>query len=407
MTVLEPEATEIRLGPLHGAGALVAASCPFAIAGFGILELPVRWAHDSGVSSSVTGIVLATFGFAYGCAQIPSGLLADRLGPVRTLRIAVVGCVLGWPLTLPHAWPIIAAGRVVFGFSIGLTFSAGLMLLRRRVHPTRLKTALAVFSTSWAVGMVCAAVFARSMLAAGLFLAVAAVVSWAALGHSGRTPREEEEVTASRLSLWPIRASWTVGAKVMLIVIPAGLLGQISLVTWGPRAASGEASISVVAVGLTVAAGIAAGSFIGSAIADVTWGFAAVALSPVLTGVILCVFAFAGGSEWLRLLTIGGATASSLINFSPGMARIFRETPLALQAGTTSLINQAGWLISALGPALLGIAATGSRPPRAAWCVVAGITAAAGGVAYAIDRTGGAVTGPRFMARLRQENQTR
>src|SRR5206468_3786161 len=106
------------------------------------------------------------------------------------------------------------------------------------------------------------------------------------------------------------------------------------------------------------------------------------------TGALLCAFAVAGGSNELRLVAILLTVTASLINFSPGMARVFSETPVELQPMATAVINQAGWLGSALAPIVLGLAATGSEPPAAAWLAVGGALGATGVAALAINARG-------------------
>jgi MFS family permease len=373
------------------AAVVVAASIPFAIAGFGILELPVRWAETSPYSSVVTGIILAAFGLGYGLSQIPSGLLTDRLGAVRTLRLALLGCVVGWPLSLVDAWPIVGLGRFVYGFGIGLTFSAGLMIIRSSVRENRRPQAIAVYGSSWAVGLVFAAFFAESELVSGLVLAAAVVLGYFRLAtlHSPAAEPTPERVSPEQPRRSWTGAYWTTGAAVMCLVVPAGLLGQVALVTWAPRTVTGETGISVAAVGLAVAVGLVAGNIIGRSIARLAYTDTIVAASPILTGSLVAVFAFAGGSAALRLAAVTAASTASLINFPPGMARIFRDTPAHLQAGTTALVNQLGWIASALGPILLGLAAAQAEAPsRLAWLAVGCLCAAAGVAALAVNRAG-------------------
>jgi MFS family permease len=368
---------------LRDAKVVVAASVPFALAGFGILELPIRWASQSRFSGAQIGLTLAAYGFGYGLAQIPSGLLTDRLGAAATLRLSLLGGVLGWPLTLTPWWPMVGLGRVVYGFGIGLSFSAGLMLLRSHIGETRHARAVAAFASAWGVGLVAASVLGRSEVASGTLIAVAVGVGFVLLAiHSAS---EVRVVLSAAPGVRSVRGHWSDAAKVMLFVSPAGILGQVSLVTWGPRAAGARPGASVAAVGLVVAAGLALGSFIGSAISASARSNTIVALSPILTGALLVVFAFVGASQPLRLLAIGAASTVSLINFAPGMARIFRETPNEFQAATTAIINQVGWLGSAVGPIVLGLGAHRTQPSRFAWSAVAALIAAAGVAAYTLD----------------------
>ena len=383
----EPAGRDLR----RDAAVVAATAIPFAIAGFGILELPVRWAETSPYSSALTGLILAAFGLGYGLSQIPSGLLTDRLGAVRTLRLALLGCVVGWPLSLVDAWPVVALGRLVYGFGIGLTFSAGLMLIRSHVRELRRARAIAFYGSSWAVGLVFAAFVAESELISGLVLASAIVFGYlrlASLPPPTDKPALEPVASKEAKRSWT-GAYWTTGAAVMCLVVPAGLLGQVALVTWAPRTVTGETGIGVAAVGLAVAVGLVAGNMIGRGVARLASTDTIVAASPILTGSLVAVFAFAGDSAVLRLAAVTAASTASLINFPPGMARIFRDTPAHLQAGTTALVNQLGWIASALGPILLGLAAMqADAPSRGAWIAVGCLCAAAGVAALAVNRAG-------------------
>ena len=163
-------------------------------------------------------------------------------------------------------------------------------------------------------------------------------------------------------------------------------MGQVALTTWGPRAANAGADVGVAAVGIVVAVGLTGGSFIGSSISGRRSAGTIVALSPVITGAMLAWFAFAGDSQATTLLVICFTSTASLINFAPGMARIFREIPRATQAMTTGVINGVGWIASAASPIILGLLTTGSAPSQAAWLTLAGISCVAGLAAFAVDQ---------------------
>lgn len=364
---------------------VAAASVPFLVGGFAILELPIRWGSGSGSGfpGAQTGVVLACFGLGYGLAQIPSSLVTQRLGAAPTLRLALLS-VLVWPLTLASSAAVIAVGRFLFGLLLGLTFSAGLMLIRQRVTRERQAVAVAAFSSSWAVGLVAAALLGASTVDTAILLAAMLCLGLLALAGLRLSEGSESEIRRRRITL---RASFDLtAARVMLIVVSAGLMGQVALTTWGPRAASEGAGVGVAAVGIVVAVGLAAGSFIGSSVSGLRSSGTIVALSPVLTGVMLALFAFAGDSPSVTLLLICCVSTASLINFAPGMARIFREVPRATQAMTTGVINGVGWIVSAAAPIFLGLLTTGSAPPQSAWLVLAAVSCLAGLAAFAVDQ---------------------
>ena len=368
-------------------GAVLTAALPFAFAGFGVLELPVRIAESGPeLSSSIEGLILASFALGYGAAQIPSGALTRRMGAVPVLRLAVIVCLVSWPTVLALQWEVVTAGRLVYGFAAGLTFSAGLLVLRERVTPARQAAAVASFATSWALAEACAALVGQSKLASGVFVGTLGVLAFWTFRFS---PSDLGKRLASHhAGRREFRQLWTTGVQVMLIVTPAGLAGQIALTAWGPRAASVEADTSIVALGLLIASGIAVGSWIGLAVARSRHADAIVSASPFATGSLVAFFALAGGSGSLRLVAVFLAVTASTISFPPGSARIFRETPTRVQPLATAIINQAGWIASALAPAFLGLTAAGAQPPRGAWLTLAAIIVGAGVCATYVNITG-------------------
>ena len=180
------------------AHAVVASSIPFLVGGFGILELPIRWGSGSSYSGAVSGLVLSCYGLGYGLAQVPSSIVTQRLGSVPTLRLALLS-VLAWPLTLASSAAVIATGRFLFGLLAGLTFSAGLMLLRQHVTAGRQAVAAAAFSSSWAVGLVAAALVGDStpatavLLTCMLALGMLALAGPAPLFRSPRGPSPSDD----------------------------------------------------------------------------------------------------------------------------------------------------------------------------------------------------------------------
>ena len=287
---------------------------------------------------------------------------------------------------LASEWSFVALGRLVFGFGAGLTYSSGLLLLRAGVARRRHGAAVAAFGTAWALGEVAAALVGESELASGVMICSMGLVALLRLrGTPGGNAMQPE---GRLVGLRELRNIWTVGVRVMLIVVPAGLLGQIAITTWGPRSASIEADVSVVALGLLVAAGIAVGNWIGMLAGRSSRADRIVAASPILTGLLLAFFALAGGSETLRLVAVFLTVTASLISFPPGTARIFRETPTNLQPLATATVNQSGWIASAIGPVLLGLWTTGVQPPVEAWLTLAAVTIVAGLAALAVNGRG-------------------
>ncbi len=92
--------------------------------------------REMGIGAPAMGALASVFFFTFGCMQLPSGLLADSLGPRRTLPLffflAGAGALL---FGLSPAMTGLIAGRALMGFGVSVVFICGIKLISRWFAP--------------------------------------------------------------------------------------------------------------------------------------------------------------------------------------------------------------------------------------------------------------------------------
>jgi DHA1 family inner membrane transport protein len=101
---------------------------------------------DLGLTFTQAGSLSAAATLVYAAMQIPSGYLADRLGPKRLFIIGLAGTNL---LTLVfarlHTYWALVANQAVTGFFRALVFAPGLLLITALFPPQRRATAMGLY----------------------------------------------------------------------------------------------------------------------------------------------------------------------------------------------------------------------------------------------------------------------
>ncbi len=99
-------------------------------------------AHIFELSGAALGTLAAMYFYIYAVMQLPTGVLADTLGPRRVLTagalIAGVGSVL---FGLAPTWPVAAAGRALVGLGVSVAFVCLLKLSANWFEERRFATA--------------------------------------------------------------------------------------------------------------------------------------------------------------------------------------------------------------------------------------------------------------------------
>ncbi len=88
--------------------------------------------EDFGISNTWIGIALTGTWLAYGLAQFPSGILADRYGEKLIILIAVGGTtVMSLLIALSPLYSVFVLAAVVLGGMAGLHYAVATMLLSK------------------------------------------------------------------------------------------------------------------------------------------------------------------------------------------------------------------------------------------------------------------------------------
>ncbi len=101
---------------------------------------------DVGLTFSEAGALAAASTLVYAVMQIPSGYLADRVGPKRLFMIGLAGTnVLTFVFALlDNYWPLLAS-QAISGFFRSLVFAPGILLISALFPPDRRATAIGIF----------------------------------------------------------------------------------------------------------------------------------------------------------------------------------------------------------------------------------------------------------------------
>ncbi len=115
-----------------------------AFGGIGLFLPLIR--KDVGLSFTQAGSIVGAMTLVYALTQIPSGYLADRLGPKRLFVVGLIGVNgLAFVLAQLNTYPAIVANQVVAGVFRALVFAPGLLLMTSAFPVKRRATALGLY----------------------------------------------------------------------------------------------------------------------------------------------------------------------------------------------------------------------------------------------------------------------
>lgn len=111
--------------------------------------------QDMHMSASVLGILASVFFFTYGVMQLPSGLLADSLGPRRTLplffALAAGGAML---FGLADSVSGLFVGRALMGLGLSVVFICGIKLISSWFAPRSFARMSGIYLGMGGVGLI-------------------------------------------------------------------------------------------------------------------------------------------------------------------------------------------------------------------------------------------------------------
>lgn len=216
-----------------------------------------------GISQGQAGQVATAASLASALGGWLAGILADRIGRVRTLQISIAWFAGFTFLSgLAQTYEQLLGARTLMGLGFGGEWAAGAVLLAETVRPQHRGKALGFMQSSWAIGWAMAAVFATL-----LFSLLPQETAWRVLFFVGILPAgliffvrrfvEEPEIylrnkaaltaAGDRPSLLEIFRPPLLKTTVLGALLGAGAQGgYFAVTTWVPTFLKTERHISVI-----------------------------------------------------------------------------------------------------------------------------------------------------------------
>ncbi|WP_255192783.1 MFS transporter [Natronobeatus ordinarius] len=170
--------------------------------------------EEFGVSNAAVGLGLTGMWLAYGLAQYPSGVFADRYGERPVILVAVGGTAVGSLLiAVAPLFPLFVLAAIVLGALAGLHFSVATTLLTR-IYDDDVGAAIGLHTLGGTAGGLLAPVLAawigvnygwRPAVAIGTAIAIPVFVLFAWRVRPTE-PRRPDEPMAERFALEPVLA---------------------------------------------------------------------------------------------------------------------------------------------------------------------------------------------------------
>jgi DHA1 family multidrug resistance protein-like MFS transporter len=337
------------------------------VAFFRVALLPAIGA-DLALRPGLISLVTVAFGVGRLFADVPAGLLADRVAPLRALAGSAVGLGAGSLLLAgAHTLALLLAASAVLGVASSVTNTTGMTFFSRGPVAGR-GTSLAVFSAALlggqALGPGVSGVVSASAgwrlaeIAAGAAAALAAVACLAVVPRPGENGEPAPEGTAGPPLRPPGGQLALLYAASFAVFFALGAMPQTLLPLIGRR----DYGLSAGAVGLLLGFGGLcrfAGAWIGGVVSDRRSRKAALvpSLLAMAAGALLLVVP-GGPVVWvssvalLSLASFGVTVAATMLADHGGGVRVGRRLGVFRFVGDLGLIAgplSGGWLYDAYG----------------------------------------------------------
>ena len=371
--------------------------------------------HDLGLSAGEMGLLLSAFAWSYGLAQLPAGILVDRLGARGVLGAGlVVWSAAQMASAFCFSLTSFTAARAALGVGESPMYTGGTRVCADWYPPAERTLPIAVFNASASLGPAIAPAILTALMAGFGWRVMFGVIGGAGGGDRRRmaaglsqpggpprlTPQEAAVVgvQAPAPSAPPLRSAGRLLRLRSTWGMTIGFFGVIYMTwlfaTWLPGYLETQRHLSVTAAGLLTSIPLGAG-FVGALAGGVVSAWLGrrgmdprqACRWPVIVGLLgTALFTVAGAfaaSTWvaLALLSAGVLLANLASSCGWALGAVMAEPE---DVGTLEAIQNIGGSIGGgLAPLLTGIAvqATGSFVP--ALCLAAGIAVACAGV-YAV-----------------------
>ena len=322
-------------------------------------------AAQAGAMASATLVASAAGGILFG-------VLADRVGRVRALVLAILTYSLFTALTATaQGMASFLLWRVLVGFGLGGEWSAGTVLVAESWPAAHRGKALGIVQSGWAVGYAAAALVSAAVLPAwgwrplfALGIAPALLAAWVRRSipePGGRRPVPSPEGVWRTLLQPPLRRQ--VGAATA--VATAVLFAYWGLFTWLPTYLAAPASSGGAGLGLVRSAGFVVAVQAGALVGYLGFGFLSdvVGRRPafqlfVLGAAAVVPFYALAARHPAALFALGplvGLLGHGYFSvFGALLAELF---PSAIRGTAQGLCYNAGRAVSAAAPYTLGLLA--------------------------------------------------
>lgn len=353
---------------------------------FATAPMIVVIAARAGVGPEGATLLVTVYAFAYAIGQPLWGILSDRVGRVRVLRIALVGAVVASALsTVAATFPVLLGSRAVAGLFVGALFPTVLTLIGDRTEGKDRVREVSALQTYTALGtttatLVCGAVAVLTSWRVPFALTGvgALVVFWLTRGATNRVTTD-----AGRSPLGIAFTAWPLALYGIGVIEGGLLLGVFTFVapvlhrdgvspsvagalaaTYGFGIIAGSQLMRRAAVRTTVSVLIA----IGGTLLTIAFAAAAVAVTSivVVTGAAVLIgvsYSFLHGSlqTWATAIApqarttvvslfigsvfLGSSLATALASRAMAQPRIIFVVAVPLTAGltVTAVALQACW----------------------------------------------------------------
>lgn len=109
--------------------------------------------NELGISRGAMGLLITGYFLIYGIMQLPAGVLADILGPRRSIlwftALTCIGSLLFW---LSYRYELLLAAQVIIGVGTSVFYVNAVTLVIRWFPPEKKATAIGVLSASMGIG---------------------------------------------------------------------------------------------------------------------------------------------------------------------------------------------------------------------------------------------------------------
>jgi MFS family permease len=359
---------------------------------------------EFGLDHSEQGLLLTVFFISYALFQFPGGLMADKIGPKRTMVVAMVAWSVFTGLTgLAISFGMLLIIRVLFGVTEGIFPGAAMKAVTERTEPKTRMTANGIMLGSNPFGAALAPLIAAPVITAvgwkNSFLAVAAAgvlvaaVIWFAL------PRALPESVALDAAA-PATAPRQFGTAELL---RRGVLWRFTLlfagydlVAWGltgwvPSYLQTVRHVSTTASGILASIPFfcaTIGTVLGGLLYDrVFHGRHRLLIVPscVVSGVFLLLMVLAP-STGMFIFYQSVSMLVLYLSFMPIFGLPLRLLPREVVGAASGLINMGGQIAGAIAPFVMGFLADQFSFDAAFLFLEFGIVVAVGAAFWAPQR---------------------